>query len=66
MKAQVNGVEREISDGATIADVLAELDTPASGVAVALNGEVVRRVAFADTVITEGAVLEVLTAVQGG
>lgn len=66
MKAQVNGGEREVPDGATIADVLAELGAPASGVAVALDGEVVPRAAFAETVLTEGAVLEVLTAVQGG
>ena len=66
MKAQVNGGEREVPDGATIADVLAELDAPTSGVAVALDGDVVPRAMFAETVLTEGAVLEVLTAVQGG
>jgi sulfur carrier protein len=66
MKAQVNGVEREVPDGATIADVLAVLNAPTSGVAVALDGEVVPRAMFAETTLAEGAVLEVLTAVQGG
>ncbi|MCP2164805.1 sulfur carrier protein ThiS [Goodfellowiella coeruleoviolacea] len=66
MRARVNGVERDLPDGATVATVLAELNAPPSGVAVALDGAVVPRAAWPDTVLTEGAVVEVLTAVQGG
>ena len=42
------------------------LTTAASGVAVALNGEVVRRADWACTPLSPGDQVEVLTAVQGG
>ena len=66
MKAKVNGLERELADGSTVATVLVLLDAPAGGVAVALDGEVVPRAAWATTVVPDGASVEVLTAVQGG
>ncbi|MFD1148838.1 sulfur carrier protein ThiS [Saccharothrix hoggarensis] len=66
MKAKVNGLERELADGATVAAVLALLDAPPSGVAVAVDGEVVPRAAWETTVVRDGAAVEVLTAVQGG
>ncbi|MFE2750930.1 sulfur carrier protein ThiS [Actinosynnema sp. NPDC059335] len=66
MKAHVNGVERELADGSTVATVLALLDAPPRGVAVALDGEVVPRAAWATTAVRDGAAVEVLTAVQGG
>lgn len=66
MKARVNGVERELADGATVADLLRLLEIPGSGVAVALNGEVVPRAEHPRTVLADGADVEVLTAVQGG
>jgi sulfur carrier protein len=66
MKARVNGVERELADGATVADLLRLLEIPGNGVAVALNGEVVPRAEHPRTVLADGADVEVLTAVQGG
>lgn len=66
MKANVNGVERELADGSTVATVLALLDAPPRGVAVALDGEVVPRAAWGTTAVRDGAAVEVLTAVQGG
>ncbi|MCC8247834.1 sulfur carrier protein ThiS [Saccharothrix luteola] len=66
MKAKVNGLERELADGSTVATVLALLDAPPRGVAVALDGEVVPRAAWGTTVLSDGAAVEVLTAVQGG
>jgi sulfur carrier protein len=66
MRARVNGVERELAPGATIADVLRLLEIPSSGVAVAVNGEVVPRAEHPRTVLADGADVEVLTAVQGG
>jgi len=62
----VNGESREVADGATVADLLAELGLPASGIAVAVDGEVVTRAWHARTVLTDAARVEVLTAVQGG
>ncbi|XVS64915.1 sulfur carrier protein ThiS [Actinosynnema sp. CA-299493] len=66
MKAKVNGLERELADGSTVATVLALLDAPPRGVAVALDGEVVPRAAWGTTVLSDGVAVEVLTAVQGG
>jgi sulfur carrier protein len=66
MKARVNGVDRELTEGATVADVLRLLEIPEHGVAVAVNGEVVPRARHPRTVLPEGADVEVLTAVQGG
>jgi sulfur carrier protein len=66
VKAKVNGLERELADGSTVATVLALLDAPPSGVAVAVDGEVVPRAAWGTTAVPEGAAVEVLTAVQGG
>jgi sulfur carrier protein len=66
VKAKVNGLERELADGSTVATVLALLDAPPRGVAVALDGEVVPRAAWAETPVPDGSAVEVLTAVQGG
>jgi sulfur carrier protein len=66
MRALVNGVDHELSAGATVADVLRLLEIPANGVAVAVNGEVVPRAEHPRTVLADGADIEVLTAVQGG
>ncbi|WP_433267744.1 sulfur carrier protein ThiS [Actinosynnema sp. CS-041913] len=66
MKARVNGEERELADGSTVASVLDLLGAPASGVAVALDGEVVPRAAWHSTPVSDGSAVEVLTAVQGG
>ncbi|NUT47507.1 MAG: sulfur carrier protein ThiS [Saccharothrix sp.] len=66
MMAKVNGLDRELADGSTVATVLALLDAPGKGVAVALDGEVVPRTAWGSTEVRDGAVVEVLTAVQGG
>jgi sulfur carrier protein len=62
----VNGTERELADGSTVADALAAIDAPPQGIAVALDGEVVRRADWAGTVLPPGGSVEVLTAVQGG
>ncbi|MFE0026047.1 sulfur carrier protein ThiS [Amycolatopsis sp. NPDC059021] len=66
MEIQVNGQWREFPDGATVAQVLDALGTARQGVAVALNGEVVRRGDWPDAVVPKGASVDVLTAVQGG
>lgn len=66
MKAVVNGEEWELADGATVQDVLRRLGAPDNGIAVACRGEVVPRVSWSDTRISEGDDIEVLTAVQGG
>jgi sulfur carrier protein len=64
----VNGEVFTLQTGATVADVVGMLPgTPQGrGVAVALNGEVVRRGAWDSTQLESGARVEVVVAVQGG
>ena len=66
MNVNVNGTEREVPDGATVSELLAALDVPCKGVAVAVDGTVVARTEHDRTVVPDGADVEVLTAVQGG
>lgn len=64
----VNGTQRELPAGSTVASVVALLsDAPEGrGVAVAVAGEVVPRGAWSTTELTDGAQVEVVAAVQGG
>ena len=66
MEVWVNGERRELPSGAAVADALEALGLPRCGVAVAVDGEVVRRVDWPTAALAEGARVEVLTAVQGG
>ncbi|GAA4540734.1 sulfur carrier protein ThiS [Pseudonocardia xishanensis] len=66
MTIRINGTAHSVEPGATVADALAAIDAPARGVAVAVDGAVVRRGSWATHVLSEGAEVEVLTAVQGG
>ena len=61
----VNDVPRH-SDAETVAQLLGELTVPPRGVAVALNGELVRRAEWSERRLSDGDRLEVLTAAQGG
>ena len=64
----VNGQEHELSAGATVADVVELLPgaPDGRGVAVAVDGLVVRRGAWPSTSLSPGARIEVVAAVQGG
>jgi sulfur carrier protein len=64
----VNGERRELATGATVASVVELLDLApgARGVAVALDGEVVTRSRWAETELGDGALIEVVAAIQGG
>ncbi|SHE77516.1 sulfur carrier protein [Streptoalloteichus hindustanus] len=66
MRVRVNGEDREFAEAATVADVLVAFGTPAAGVAVAMDGDVVPRGVWQSTPLRDGATVEVLTAVQGG
>ncbi|GAA3993808.1 sulfur carrier protein ThiS [Allokutzneria multivorans] len=65
MRIRLNGKENTLAPGSTVADALALLGAPESGVAVAVDGDVVPRSQW-HTALRDGAVVEVLTAVQGG
>ncbi|MFG1999957.1 sulfur carrier protein ThiS [Spirillospora sp. NPDC048911] len=66
MKVIVNGEARELPAGTSVAEVVATVTTAGSGVAAALNDEVVRRSEWDATTVRDADRLEVLTAVQGG
>ena len=66
MNVVVNGEARELESGATVQTVLATLDVPDRGVAVAVDAEVVPRGEWQTHELGEGARVEVLRAIQGG
>jgi sulfur carrier protein len=66
MHVQLNGTDWTLADDATVAVAVAALTTAATGVAVAVNGEVVPRGAWSGTALRSGDRVEVLTAAQGG
>jgi sulfur carrier protein len=68
MRINVNGEDRQLPDGATVATVVELLDIApgARGVAVALDGEVIARGQWNDTQLAAGARIEVVAAIQGG
>ncbi len=55
-----------LADGRTTPAAFQVLTRAGSGIAVAVNGEVVRRSEWETTVLANGDQVEVLTAVQGG
>ena len=66
MTLTVNGDPREVPPGVTLADRVTQLVPSVRGVAAAVDGAVVPRRAWPDTPLADGAVVEVVTAVQGG
>lgn len=66
MKLTVNSEAMELPDGATVADLLAKLQLPSTRAAVEVDRAIVRRVNHATHVLTDGAVVEVVTLVGGG
>jgi sulfur carrier protein len=68
MRIALNGEQRELPEGATLADAVREsgAQRDGRGVAVALDGEVVPRAEWDATALAEGRSVEVLAAIQGG
>lgn len=66
MKLTINGEEKEFQAGITVVELLEEIDTPAIGVAVELNREIVPRSLHAKTVLSERDELEIVKMVGGG
>jgi len=64
----VNGEPAQVPEGTTVSDLLrrAGRDPAAHGVAVAVNGAVVRRALWEETLLHGGDEVEVITASQGG
>ena len=66
VQVKLNGEPRELPDGSTVAQAVAELTGAPAGVAAAVNGEVVPRGSWAATLLRDADQVEVVTAVQGG
>jgi len=68
LSVRVNGRPDRLPTGHTVADLVRAVTGQAAprGVAVALNGTVVRRADWPATALSEGDRVEVLTATQGG
>jgi sulfur carrier protein len=68
MIIKVNGQPREVAPPVRLSDVLdlPEGATTPRGMAVAVDGEVIPRSKHATIELTEGARVEIVTAVQGG
>lgn len=63
---QLNGERFEVPAPLTLDALLAQLEIDARRVAVELNEYVVKKAAYADTVVAEGDVVEVVNFVGGG
>lgn len=65
MKVIVNDEDVEIDERTTVANLLERLGFPEKGIAVAVDWAVLPRSQW-HTMLTDGAKLDVVTAVQGG
>ncbi|MDF3285399.1 sulfur carrier protein ThiS [Gordonia sp. N1V] len=65
MTITVNGADGPLPPGGSVRDLLTSMGLPDKGIAVAVDGTVVPRSRW-DTVLDDGATVEVVTAVQGG
>ncbi|MGN6331038.1 MAG: sulfur carrier protein ThiS [Motilibacteraceae bacterium] len=65
-RVAVNGEARELAAQTPLPDLVATLSASGTGIAVAVNGEVVPRSAWDGVVLRDGDAVEVVTAVQGG
>jgi sulfur carrier protein len=66
MTIMLNGKPTDLTAGATVAHAVARLGSGSTGVAVAVNDDVVPRASWSTTALRPGDRVEVLTAVQGG
>ncbi len=66
MNVIINGTARQVTRGGTVRDAVRLVTAAATGVAAAVNDEVVSRTAWDSTLLSDGDRVEVLTAVQGG
>jgi len=66
VQVTVNGQPREVPADTTVGHLVATVTELATGVAAAVNGEVVPRRSWAGTLLRDGDRVEVVTAMQGG
>jgi sulfur carrier protein len=66
IEVTVNGQSRHIEPGTSVGELIAMLTSSPSGIAAAVNGEILPRSAWTATLVGDGDLVEVVTAVQGG
>ena len=66
MEIVINGTAHQVPEETSLDRAVALISESASGIAVAVNGDVVSRVSWPQVRLAPGDQIEVLTAVQGG
>jgi sulfur carrier protein len=66
MKIHINGEERQIAEGLTVARLLEDMQIQSGRVVVELNRDIVAREARGSTLLKEGDILEIVHFVGGG
>jgi sulfur carrier protein len=66
VEVTINGRPRQLPEQLSLDRAVSLISNSATGIAVAVNGEVVRRASWPQHQLSPGDVIEVLTAVQGG
>jgi sulfur carrier protein len=66
MEITINGKPHQSTATLSLAQAVAMLTDAETGVAAAVNGDVIRRTVWEATQLSDGDEVEVLTAVQGG
>lgn len=66
MRIQVNGHDRELTAACSVGAIVDGEVADRRGVAVAVDGEVLPRDAWDETMVADGTRLEIVGAVQGG
>ena len=63
---RVNGEDRETAGNASLDDLVGEFSLPKERIAIELNGQVVRRDRWKETVVADGDRIEIVHFVGGG
>ncbi|MGH8504583.1 MAG: sulfur carrier protein ThiS [Stenotrophobium sp.] len=66
MNIHLNGASHELSQGSTIAALIAQLPLTGRRLAVERNGEIVPRSQYAQATLAEGDRIEIVQAIGGG
>lgn len=66
MNITVNGTLEPLVAGTTLAALMSARALPASGIAAAVNGDVIRAAIWPEIVLVDRDVIEIVTAKQGG
>lgn len=66
LRVKINGESREVNDQSSLNDLVEELSLSPARIAVELNGQVIRRTEWVQTLLAEGDRLEIVHFVGGG